>query len=156
MIFERMFDTKLRSGLISTHQLSCMLLLMHLKYVYCTGTRKKPRDAASSTMACRIGNKFLNLATNDTYILDNCEISNIRNYFTLTTQTYFKTLSIMTEAAEELHLLQNTWVISEQYQQEEKADKARDYESSFEKICSFNTIEDFWGYWNKLPRISYS
>ncbi|CBK22821.2 uncharacterized protein [Blastocystis hominis] len=60
----------------------------------------------------------------------------------------------MADTAEELHLLQNTWVISEQYQQEEKADKARDYESSFEKICSFNTIEDFWGYWNKLPRIS--
>lgn len=87
-------------------------------------------------------------------ILENYKINYIINSFTLSLQTYFKTFSIMTETAEELHLLQNTWVISEQYQQEEKADKARDYESSFEKICTFNTIEDFWGYWNKLPRIS--
>lgn len=62
----------------------------------------------------------------------------------------------MADSAEEVHLLENIWVISEQYQQEEKVDKARDYDSSFEKICSFNTIEEFWSYWNKLPRISYS
>lgn len=60
----------------------------------------------------------------------------------------------MTEVAEELHILEYKWVISEQYQLDDKQAKNHGYENSFEKICAFNTIEDFWSYWNKLPAIS--
>ena len=52
------------------------------------------------------------------------------------------------------HILENKWVLSEQYYIDNKADRVKGYENSFEKICSFNTIEEFWGYWNKLPSIS--
>ena len=61
----------------------------------------------------------------------------------------------MAEVVEKKHILENKWVISEQYQLEDKQTKNHGYENSFEKICSFETIEDFWSYWNKLPSISY-
>ena len=70
-------------------------------------------------------------------------------------QYWFGVVQEMAETTEETHPLENTWVISEQYQQEEKVEKAQDYDNSFEKICTFSTIEDFWSYWNRIPAVSY-
>ena len=65
-----------------------------------------------------------------------------------------ETVSTMSDSAEEVHVLEHKWEISEQYQLDDKQEKGQGYENSFEKICTFDTIEQFWGYWNKIPGVS--
>ena len=52
------------------------------------------------------------------------------------------------------HILENKWVLSEQYYIDNKADRVKGYENSFEKLCIIGTIEMFWSYWKVLPAIS--
>ena len=60
----------------------------------------------------------------------------------------------MSDTAEETHMLEHRWELSEQYQLDDKQEKSQGYENSFEKICTLYTIEQFWGYWNKIPGVS--
>ena len=59
----------------------------------------------------------------------------------------------MSEAAEQVLPLEHTWVLSEQYQLDNKQEKTKEYENSFEKLFSFNTVDDFWKYWGKIPAV---
>lgn len=61
----------------------------------------------------------------------------------------------MVNEEENMHVLENTWVLSEQYYIDNKLDRCKGYENSFEKLCIIGTIEMFWSYWRVLPTISY-
>ena len=60
----------------------------------------------------------------------------------------------MVNEEENMHVLENTWVLSEQYYIDNKLDRCKGYENSFEKLCIIVTIEMFWSYWRVLPAIS--
>ena len=59
----------------------------------------------------------------------------------------------MSEAAEQVLPLEHTWVLSEQYQLDNKQEKSKEYENSFEKLFSFGTVDGFWKYWGKIPPV---
>ena len=59
----------------------------------------------------------------------------------------------MSEAAEQVLPLEHTWVLSEQYQLDNKQEKTKEYENSFDKLFSFSTVDDFWKYWGKIPAV---
>lgn len=59
----------------------------------------------------------------------------------------------MSSAAETVHPLENKWVISEQVQSGDKQDKSQQYSNSFEKLCTFATVEEFWRFWSKIPTV---
>lgn len=52
-------------------------------------------------------------------------------------------------------MLENKWVLSEQYYIENKTDRLKGYENSFEKLCVIGTVETFWCFWKQIPAIAY-
>ena len=60
----------------------------------------------------------------------------------------------MEESESATHPLQNKWTLSEQFFIDNKVDKRRGYENSFEKICVLTTVEMFWAYWKAIPAIA--
>lgn len=65
------------------------------------------------------------------------------------------TLSVMENQEENFHVLENKWVLSEQYYIENKTDRLKGYENSFEKLCVISTVETFWCFWKQIPAIAY-
>lgn len=61
----------------------------------------------------------------------------------------------MASEEENMHFLENKWLLSEQYYIDNKLDRCKGYENSFEKLCLIGTVEMFWNYWKVLPAISY-
>lgn len=51
--------------------------------------------------------------------------------------------------ASETHPLQSGWSIWEQ--REPQAKKAAFSDIIF-KLCTFRSVEEFWGYWNNIPK----
>ena len=45
-------------------------------------------------------------------------------------------------------------MLSEQVFIDNKVDRRRGYDNSFEKLCTIGTLETFWSYWKALPAIS--
>ena len=45
-------------------------------------------------------------------------------------------------------------MLSEQVFIDNKVDRRRGYDNSFEKLCTIGTLETFWSYWKVLPAIS--
>ncbi len=56
----------------------------------------------------------------------------------------------MSQVNSELHKLQRTWVMW--YDKPEKSQTSESYENALEKIGEFNTVEDFWSYFNNIPQ----
>lgn len=65
------------------------------------------------------------------------------------------TLIVMDSQEENFHVLENKWVLSEQYYIENKTDRLKGYENSFEKLCVIGTVETFWCFWKQIPAIAY-
>lgn len=61
----------------------------------------------------------------------------------------------MESKEENYHVLENKWALSEQYYIDNKSDRRKGYENSFEKLCVISTIETFWCYWKQIPAIAY-
>lgn len=55
----------------------------------------------------------------------------------------------------EMHPLENKWTIYEQVQFVDAVDKKEGYINSYESICTFGTVENFWVNWSKLPSVRY-
>ena len=61
---------------------------------------------------------------------------------------------IMAFDEENTHVLERKWALSEQYFIDNKIDRRRGYEKSFELLCVIGTLETFWSYWRVLPAIA--
>lgn len=60
----------------------------------------------------------------------------------------------MSDSESGVHILERKWVLSEQVFIDNKVDRRRGYDNSFEKLCTIGTLETFWSYWKALPAIS--
>lgn len=57
----------------------------------------------------------------------------------------------MAEDTAELHPLQHEWVL---WEREDGAQSSSDWNEQMNEICSFSTIEEFWCYFNHIPKPS--
>lgn len=52
------------------------------------------------------------------------------------------------EAQAQTHALHTAWTIWEQ----RELSKGMAWADKLFKLCTFNTVEEFWGYWNNIPK----
>ena len=56
--------------------------------------------------------------------------------------------------SESEHAFENRWVLLEQCYIDNRADRSKGYENSFDKLCTIDTVESFWKFWKGLPPIA--
>ena len=61
----------------------------------------------------------------------------------------------MSESEDQNHVLENCWVLFEQCYIDNRADRSRGYDNSFDKLCDIDSVESFWRIWRHLPVIAY-
>lgn len=49
----------------------------------------------------------------------------------------------------QVHTLNSAWSI---WEQREQNSRSMAYADKLFKLCTFNTVEEFWGYWNNIPK----
>ena len=54
----------------------------------------------------------------------------------------------------QLHAFENRWVLLEQWYIDNRADRSKGYDNSFDKLCIIDTVESFWKFWRGLPAIT--
>ncbi|RLN27047.1 hypothetical protein BBJ28_00008210 [Nothophytophthora sp. Chile5] len=57
-------------------------------------------------------------------------------------------IGVLVEGDAEKHELNQPWSIWE----ERELEKKMAYGDKLFKLCTFSTVEEFWGYWNNIPK----
>lgn len=82
-----------------------------------------------------------------------CSSSIQCNFSTTCLLTVNESLLLMSE--EQNHAFENRWVLLEQCYIDNRADRSRGYDNSFDKLCVIDTVESFWKFWRGLPAITW-
>lgn len=60
----------------------------------------------------------------------------------------------MSDTEDQNRVLENCWVLLEQCYIDNRADRSRGYENSFDKLCEIDSVRSFWRIWKDLPAIA--
>ena len=73
-----------------------------------------------------------------------CSSSMLSVRFHFSSMLFVESSFFLMSVSESEHAFENRWVLLEQCYIDNRADRSKGYENSFDKLCTIDTVESFW------------